>query len=101
MSAKTGIIEQSGESALLLPEIIMGAIAANDRLKYYLALLHAARAHASDRSRQSRPDLRVERQASGVPDTWLDQVVEGSTHLGGGDLVRIPGAGSIIERLFD
>lgn len=51
---KTGIVERLGEAALLLPDRLAGALAANDRAKLRLTLLQEAAAHARDPSAHPR-----------------------------------------------
>src|SRR5262245_13790498 len=99
MPTKAAIIEKIGENGLLLPELITRGLAANDRLKYYLTLLQAAQSHASS-PRLPAPNLRIEREASGVTDMSLDHIVEASSDLGT-DTLQIPAAGSIVKHLFD
>ncbi len=83
----------------LLPELIARGLAANDRLKYYLALLQAAQARAQA-PQQPAANLRVQREASGVADASLDRVVESSSDRGN-HTTYIPGACLIIDRLFE
>lgn len=79
--AKERIIRELGEGELLLPELVRRALAANDRVKYLLTLLQAARS-AADGARAV--DLHEERLASGVEDPTLDRVVADSTRAGDG-----------------
>jgi hypothetical protein len=78
MTAKTDVLEQLGETALILPDLINQALAANDRIKYCLTLLQSAREHA-DHPDRAAPSLQAEREASGVDDRSLDTVAAGST----------------------
>ncbi len=87
---KSSIIEVLGERALLLPQRLADALAANDRLKYYFSLLQAGAARAADPQGPSPPELRAEREAAGVPDAALDAAVAGSAAVPGGGL-RMPG----------
>jgi uncharacterized protein Yka (UPF0111/DUF47 family) len=98
MTTKSGVIEQLGEDALLLPDVINDGLSANDRLKYYLTLLQAARAHAEQPERLGST-LRPEREASGVSDEALDDVVAGSRRAGG-DVLAVPAAGRLRQALF-
>jgi uncharacterized protein Yka (UPF0111/DUF47 family) len=86
---KSGIVEHLGEAALLQPELVNEALAANDRLKYRFTLLQAARAHAEDPG-QPYSDLHREREAAGITDLDLDGVVAASHRDDGAYL--IPGA---------
>ncbi|MGB7988299.1 MAG: hypothetical protein WCF44_02820, partial [Candidatus Methylophosphatis roskildensis] len=56
MTDKTRIIDALGEPKLLLPALVNEALAANDRAKYYFALLQIAQARADDPQR-SAPEL--------------------------------------------
>jgi uncharacterized protein Yka (UPF0111/DUF47 family) len=89
MSAKTEILEELGESALLLPQLINRALAANDRIKYFLTLFQSARDHADHPNAQA-PSLQRERVASGVDDALFDAVVSSTTRDGA--LLHMPQA---------
>lgn len=99
MPTKAAIIEKLGENGLLLPELISRGLAANDRAKYYLTLLQAAQSHARS-PRLPAPNLRIEREASGVTDMSLDHIVEASADIGT-DTLQIPSGGSIVKHLFE
>jgi hypothetical protein len=71
---KAGVVEQLGETALLVPELINRGLAANDRLKYYLTLFQAAIMHAAQ-PEQPFSNLRAEREASGIADGSFDDLV--------------------------
>jgi uncharacterized protein Yka (UPF0111/DUF47 family) len=98
MSAKLTVIDQLGESALLLPELIARGLSANDRIKYYLTLLQAAKAHA-EHPEAAVPDLRREREASGIEDGAFDEVVAGSRRETGA-AVWLPHATRLQALLF-
>ena len=70
---KERIIELLGEGELLLPDLVRGALDANDRVKFLLTLLQTARVAAEHGG--DTPDLREERLMSGVDDAALDRVV--------------------------
>jgi hypothetical protein len=99
MPTKATIIERIGEQGLLLPALVARALAANDRLEYYLTLLQAAQAYAIAPG-ESAPSLRVAREASGITDSSLDRIVDGSSTIGSNTL-HIPQVESIVERLFE
>src|SRR4029450_11729887 len=84
MPSKIDILETLGETSLLLPESINRALAANDRIKYFLTLLQSARDHAN-RPDADPPSLRREREASGVDDSSFDDVASGRGADNGGD----------------
>lgn len=95
MVGKTEIIDELGEHSLLLPEQVSRGLAANDRVKYYFTLLQSAK-YRADHPESEVSDLSTERQASGVDDQDLDQVVAGSTRLDDGRYL-IPGASRLHE----
>lgn len=72
---KTDIIKDLGVNELLLPKLVSDALAANDRTKYLLALLQAAKNNA-DNPQIEVSNLKTEREESGVEDTSFDTVVE-------------------------
>jgi uncharacterized protein Yka (UPF0111/DUF47 family) len=94
---KLQIVEQLGETALVLPELVTRGLAANDRVKYYMALLQACRDHAAGALPQ---DLSADRAAVGEPDTALDAIVRGSRFDDQARLV-VPCARRVHERLID
>jgi len=99
MPTKATIIERIGEEGLLLPALVARALAANERLEYYLTLLQTAHAYAVA-PREPVPSLRLAREASGLTDSALDRIVEGSSTIGSNTL-HIPHAESIVEHLFE
>ncbi|TAJ45413.1 hypothetical protein CUJ86_01345 [Methanofollis fontis] len=70
------------------------ALVANGRVKYYFTLLQAAKAHA-DAPEEEWSGLRGEREAAGVENALLDQVVAGAERPGP-DTYRIPAAAEIM-----
>ncbi len=96
---KREVLEELGESTLLLPSLVASGLEANDRAKYFLTLLQAAREHADSPSMVG-PSLREERLAAGITDADLDSVVEGSLRTED-DLYAIPRAGRIHTALID
>ncbi len=81
MTEKLRIIEALGEGRLMLPGLVNQALAANDRAKYRFTLLQSAQAHA-DHPAEGFADLRSEREACGIADADLDNVVVQSRKLG-------------------
>ncbi len=94
---KAKIVNQLGEQELLLPARVNEALCANDRAKYWLSLLQAAREHA-DHPDLSFTDLRQERLACGIDSNELDTVVE-HTRKEEGHHYHLPGAGQIHDSL--
>lgn len=96
-AVKREVVEELGLAALLLPSLLRRGLEANDRAKYLLSLLQAARAHADDPS-QPLLTLRQERVAAGLNDSSLDSAV-GHSERGGPGRYRIPGAARIHQLL--
>lgn len=97
MTTKAEIVGRLGESAVLLPDLIAAALAANDRAKLRLTLLQAAAAHAADPGRPAA-DLSAERHAAGLDEPGFDALVSGARAAGAGG-VEAPGAARLIEGL--
>jgi uncharacterized protein Yka (UPF0111/DUF47 family) len=96
---KTEIVAQLGEAAVLLPQLIVRALAANDRLKLRLSLLQSAAARAADPT--LRPlDLDLERRAAGLDDPALDSLVSGARLDGQGGL-NAPGLRPLLAGMGD
>jgi CHAD domain-containing protein/uncharacterized protein Yka (UPF0111/DUF47 family) len=97
-AGKAKMVGELGEEALLLPGLVNEALAANDRAKYLMTLLQAARGHA-DRPESSVTDLKQERLACGISEDF-DSVVERSRGEGPG-VYRIPACGRIHTLLVE
>jgi hypothetical protein len=97
MTAKAEIIERLGESAILLPDLIASALAANDRAKLRLTLLQAACAQAREPGRPAR-DFSAERRAAGLDDPAFDSTISGARDAADG-VIAIPGAARLLEGL--
>lgn len=93
--AKEWMIEALGEDHLLLPGLVAKALEANDRVKYLLSLLQAARSAADGLAAVS--SLREERLASGIDDPRLDRTVPESVSEDDG-LYRVPDAEALAQR---
>ena len=78
MIGKERILEELGDS--LLPNLVNQALVANDRAKYLMTLLQAAREHADDPAGR-HTNLRRERVACGIDDASLDYVVPDSRRV--------------------
>lgn len=98
MPAEKGeIIRELGKEELLLPGRINDALVANDRIKYYFALIQGACARADHPDREY-PSLQIERESTGIDDGSLDSVVAGAV-LSGPGTYRIPCADKIFAAL--
>lgn len=91
--SKQEILQDLGESFLVLPLLVNRGLEANDRAKYLLALMQAARHHA-DQPDRPFSSLSEERLAAGVTDQRLDGVVAGARPAGA-DAYLVPGVGGL------
>jgi uncharacterized protein Yka (UPF0111/DUF47 family) len=99
MTTKTQIVDFLGERALVLPALLAGAVAANERAKYVLTLLQVAASQA-EHPQASVPSLRAEREACGLAEPEFDRSVARAEHDGRGNY-HIPGAQRLIAILDD
>ncbi|MCE9567674.1 MAG: hypothetical protein K8U57_37210 [Planctomycetes bacterium] len=97
--SKAKIVGELGEEALLLPALVNEGLAANDRAKYRMTLLQAAREHA-DHPHRPAPELKRERLAAGELDAELDTVVE-SSRRDSSDTYSIHSGHRVCEALVD
>ncbi len=97
MTAKTEIVRELGEQALLLPSLLSDALAANDRIKLRLTMLQEAAAHAMNPGEMPR-SLEMERRAAGLADAQYDLTIAGARLLSG-DKAIVPGAKSLLAGL--
>jgi hypothetical protein len=74
MPQKSLIVDELGERALLLPQRVQEALAANDRVKLRLTLLQAAERHAANPGAPA-PDYGAERRAFGLSEPELDALI--------------------------
>jgi len=90
MPQKALIVEELGDRALLLPQRLLEALAANDQVKLRLTLLQAAERHA-DHPDHPLPDFSAERRAANLSEPGLDAIVAESRREADGSL-HVPGA---------
>ena len=95
---KAHIIDALGEGTLLLPALLNGALAANDRAKYYFTLLQTAQGHAEQPDAPAA-ELRAERQAAGIAEESYDAIVAESRR-GEGGYYRIPRVQAVCTALY-
>jgi uncharacterized protein Yka (UPF0111/DUF47 family) len=96
---KSLIVDQLGERALLLPQMLADALAANDRVKFLLTLLQTAERRA-DRPGGAAPDLSLERKAAGVADAGFDRALgEASRDVSGA--LHVPDAPKLRKDILD
>jgi uncharacterized protein Yka (UPF0111/DUF47 family) len=99
MVVKKGMIQEMGEEELLLPELITAALIANDRIKYYLALIQSAQQKA-DHPGIRFDSLREERELAQEEDNRFDAVVADAVKVGD-DEYHIPMLETIIGSIRD
>lgn len=93
---KSEVLAAIGEESLRRPAAVNAARAANDRVKYALALLQMAAAHAETPD-QPVADLKHERIACGIADRRLDSLLK--TARREGSCYQMPGARRLLERI--
>ena len=98
-AVKREVVVELGQTALLLPTLVSRGLEANDRAKYLLSLLQAARTHADEPTAPFSP-LREERLAAGIGDDELDRIVSRSCRVDDG-LYLIPGARALHDALIE
>jgi uncharacterized protein Yka (UPF0111/DUF47 family) len=89
MPAKTQIIGELGQDALLLPDRVQSALTANDRIKLVFTLLQEAERHADHPDRPQAPFIGQALGADGAVDA--QRAIAESRRLGDGSLL-VPGA---------
>lgn len=90
---KSQIIEQLGQTDILLPSLIAEGLAANDRVKARLSVLQAAARHGRD-PQQARFDLTDECRSAGVDPMPLEALVNGASLLAG-ERITAPGLANL------
>lgn len=98
MAARKRLDQAIVDGAGLLPDLIVRGMAAHGRLTYCMTVLRTATAYAQAPN-QTPATLRAEREASGLTDGTLDNVVAASRMVSD-TIVRIPGAASILALVF-
>ncbi|HUD50223.1 MAG TPA: hypothetical protein VMR03_01815, partial [Parvibaculum sp.] len=99
MPVKSLMMDELGERALLLPDLLAQALAANDRVKFLLTLLQTAE-HRADRPDLPASDLSAERRAAGVSDAAFDGALAAARREADGAL-HLPGAGALRRAVLD
>ena len=96
---KTQIIEQLGQTDVLLPALIADGLAANDRVKVRLSVLQAAGRHARAPN-GARFDLTGECHAAGIDPLAVESLVNGAS-LTAGDQIAAPGLSRLVADIWD
>lgn len=93
---KAAVLEAIGEPYVNRSAQIEGALAANDRIKYYFSLLQTAVARTDD-PEQPADSLRRERLACGVDNRELDDMVPSARRENG--RYRLPGCVTVLGQI--
>jgi uncharacterized protein Yka (UPF0111/DUF47 family) len=96
---KSHIIEQLGQTEILLPTLIAEGLAANNRAKARLSVLQATAQHARD-PRGARFDLAEECRGVGLDQAAMEKLVAGAS-LVAGERVAAPGLGALGAAIMD
>ena len=96
---KSQIIEQLGQTDILLPALIAEGLAANDRVKVRLGVLQAAVHHARE-PRGARFDLANECRAAHLDPVALETLVNGASLIAG-DRLAAPGLANLEAVIWD
>jgi uncharacterized protein Yka (UPF0111/DUF47 family) len=96
---KARIIEQLGETGMLLPSRIADGLAANDRAKVRMSALQSAAKRAGNPAAPP-DDLSAESSAAGI-DVAAIRAVVAAAHTGATGTVAAPGLADLVKALFD
>lgn len=95
---KARIIEELGQAELMLPNLVAGALKANDRAKLRMSVLQAALGHAHD-PHISLPDFAVECGGAGIDAVATRTLVAGARMTGEGR-IEAPGLAKLSQALL-
>ncbi len=95
---KSRIIEELGQAELMLPNLVAGALRANDRAKLRMSVLQAALQHAHDPMRPPA-DLAAECGSAGIDAVATRSFVAGA-RLNGDGAIEAPGLAKLNEALL-
>jgi uncharacterized protein Yka (UPF0111/DUF47 family) len=95
---KSRIVEQLGQAELMLPNLVAGALKANERAKLRMSVLQAAVQHAHD-PHSPPPDLAVECGSAGIDAVATRTLIAGA-HANGAGLIEAPGLAKLNEALL-
>ncbi|MGE5260591.1 MAG: hypothetical protein ACM3MH_06900 [Actinomycetota bacterium] len=95
---KSRIIEQLGQAELMLPNLLAGALKANERAKLRMSVLQAAVQHAHD-PHGAPLDLAAECGNAGIDAGAIRSLIAGARANGGG-LIEAPGLARLNQALL-
>lgn len=98
MTTKARIVEQLGETGILLPGLLAAALEANDRAKLRMTLLQEAVIHAENPASPANT-LELERHSAGLREAVFDSTVKDARALDGGRFA-IPGGEMLLKGLY-
>ena len=96
---KSQIIEQLGQSGILLPSLVTEGLAANDRIKVRMSALQAAVLRAQQPDHPAT-DLQVECRAAGIAPAALATLI-GGAHLAGDGRIAAPNLARLVKEVHD
>jgi uncharacterized protein Yka (UPF0111/DUF47 family) len=96
---KSRIIEQLGQTDILLPSLIADGLAANDRVKVRMSILQAASQHARDPS-GTPIDLTAECRTAGIDASAIRSLV-GGAHAAANGLISAPGLAELKQDIVN
>ena len=95
---KSRIIEELGQAELMLPNLVAGALRANDQAKLRMSVLQAAVQHAHDPNNPPA-DLAAECGSAGVDAVATRTLVAGA-RVNGDGVIEAPGLAKLSEALL-
>ncbi|NVN87320.1 MAG: hypothetical protein HXX15_14670 [Rhodopseudomonas sp.] len=96
---KSQIIEQLGQTDMLLPTLVAEGLAANDRVKVRMSALQAAAQRARQPDRPA-PDLQAECHAAGIAPATVATLIA-DAHLAGDGRITAPNLARLIKDIVD
>jgi uncharacterized protein Yka (UPF0111/DUF47 family) len=96
---KSRIVEQLGQTDIILPDLVAQGLRANDRAKLRMSALQAAMQHAHHRDVPAA-DLSAECRSAGVDAVAIQALVSGA-RSGAGGMIEAPGLGRLGEALTE
>jgi uncharacterized protein Yka (UPF0111/DUF47 family) len=96
---KSQIVEQLGQTDILLPSLVAEALAANDCIKVRMSALQAAVHHAC-RPDQPTSDFQAECRAAGIMPAAIAALIAGA-HVVGEGRITAPNLAKLMKDMFD
>lgn len=96
---KSEIIEQLGQTDILLPSLVAEGLAANDRIKVRMSALQAAVHHAK-LPEHAAPDLEAESRAAAIAPAGIATLINGA-HIGADGKLAAPNLARLMKDIVD